>query len=77
MSLIVGIDNDKLEFIEADGQLVVTVKNLTEAIVDREVFLDAYITHCKDCKHETDHDCPINWGKTGEDFCSFAEKREE
>ena len=35
------------------------------------------LIRCKDCKHETDHDCPINWGKTGEDFCSFAEKREE
>lgn len=35
------------------------------------------LIRCKDCKHETDHDCPINWGKTGEDFCSFAERKEE
>ena len=33
------------------------------------------LVRCKDCKHETDHDCPINWGKTGEDFCSFAERK--
>ena len=56
--MIVGIDNDKLEFIATDdGQLVVTLRNLTEAIADREEFLNACVTHCKDCKHYADECC--------------------
>lgn len=30
---------------------------------------------CRDCMHYTDHDCPISWGKTEDDFCSFGERR--
>lgn len=33
------------------------------------------IIRCKDCIHKFDHDCPIDWGKTDSDFCSFAERR--
>ena len=32
---------------------------------------------CADCRHNGsfDTDCPIKWGKTDSDFCSFAERR--
>ena len=33
------------------------------------------IIMCKDCIHKYDHDCPIDWGKTDSDFCSFAERK--
>ena len=49
-----------------------------------EIYADTIKEHnlqelirCKDCTHETDHDCPISWGKTGDDFCSFAERKDE
>lgn len=32
------------------------------------------IIQCKDCIHIHDNDCPIDWGKTDYDFCSFAER---
>ena len=34
------------------------------------------VVRCRECIHSTDHDCPISWGKTDEDFCSFAERRD-
>lgn len=34
------------------------------------------VVRCKDCIHMRDLDCPINWPKTEEDFCSFGERRE-
>lgn len=84
--MIVGIDNDKLKFIATDdGQLVVTLRNLTEAIADREKFLNACVTHCKDCKYakcieqnddwlECSHDKRV---MHGDGFCSWAERKEE
>ena len=33
------------------------------------------IIMCKDCIHIHDNDCPIDWGKTDYDFCSYAERR--
>lgn len=84
--MIVGIDNDKLEFLATDdGQLVVTVRNLTEAMVDREGFLDAYVTHCKDCKDFTGKWCILNSRKefdpedrlvNGDGFCAWAERKD-
>lgn len=79
--MIVGIDNDKLKFIATDdGQLVVTLRNLTEAIADREEFLNACVTHCKDCKHEQTLDCPLQtvWDVMPRSFyCACAERKEE
>lgn len=35
------------------------------------------IVRCKDCMHLHDHECPISWGKTDDDYCSFAEQKDE
>ena len=35
------------------------------------------IVQCKDCIHLHDHDCPITWGKTDDDYCSFGERNDE
>ena len=35
------------------------------------------IVRCKDCIHLHDHDCPIDWGKTDDDYCSFGEREDE
>ena len=35
------------------------------------------IVRCKDCIHLHDHDCPIDWGKTDDDYCSFGERKDE
>lgn len=81
--MIVGIDNDKLEFIATDdGQLVVTLRNLTEAIADREEFLNACVTHCKDCKHMHEDGVESYCDDSGryidgDGFCSWAERKEE
>lgn len=32
------------------------------------------IIRCMDCRHIRDNDCPIYWGKSDYDFCSFAEE---
>ena len=34
------------------------------------------IIRCRDCIHAHDHDCPVNWGRTDDDYCSWAEKEE-
>lgn len=33
------------------------------------------VVRCKDCIHAGDRDCPIDWPKNGEDYCSFGERR--
>ena len=33
------------------------------------------VVRCKDCIHLRDHDCPIDWGKTDDDYCSFGARR--
>ena len=33
------------------------------------------IIRCKDCEHWTNDDCPFAWGKVGDAFCSYAERR--
>lgn len=51
--------------------------NEYQRIIDRFMaFASAQpeIIRCKDCCHIHDGDCPISWGKTEEDFCSFAER---
>ena len=49
--MIIGIDNDKLQFIaDSNGKLVVTLENLTDAIVKKELLQNCVITRCKDCK---------------------------
>lgn len=35
------------------------------------------VVYCKDCIHLHDHDCPIDWGKTDDDYCSFGERKDE
>ena len=37
------------------------------------------LVRCKDCMHNGsfDTDCPIQWTRTDEDFCSFAEMLDE
>lgn len=35
------------------------------------------VVRCKDCIHLHDHDCPIAWGKTDYDYCSFGERKDE
>ena len=34
------------------------------------------IIRCHDCIHAHDHDCPISWRRTDDDYCSWAEKEE-
>jgi len=34
------------------------------------------VVMCKDCIHAGDRDCPIDWPKNWEDYCSFGERRE-
>lgn len=33
------------------------------------------VVRCKDCIHIHDHDCPITWDKTGDDYCSYGERK--
>ena len=33
------------------------------------------VVRCGDCIHAGDRDCPIDWPKNGEDYCSFGERR--
>lgn len=33
------------------------------------------VVRCKDCIHARDRDCPIDWPKNGEDYCSYGERR--
>ena len=47
----------------------------TEAILRRLPSAQHEIIMCKDCTHIHDNDCPIDWGKTDYDFCSYAERR--
>ena len=35
------------------------------------------LVRCKDCIHLHDRDCPIDWGKTDDDYCSFGEQEDE
>ena len=85
--MIVGIDSDKLEFLATDdGQLVVTVRNLTEAMVSRQDFLDAYVTHCKDCAlwNDADSEHFVGYCTEGDgekitfrnEWCCWAEREE-
>ena len=32
------------------------------------------IIRCCDCIHAHDHDCPVKWGRTDDDYCSWAER---
>ena len=34
------------------------------------------LVRCKDCIHLHDHDCPIDWGITDDDYCSFGERKD-
>lgn len=34
------------------------------------------VIRCKDCEHMHDNDCPIHWGKTETDYCSYGEQGE-
>ena len=61
---IIGIDPYNREFVgrvKYALQLVPTVDAVE-------------VVRCKECRHRHDGDCPISWGKTDEDFCSFAER---
>ena len=78
--MIVGIDNDKLKFVaDNNGKLVVTLENLTDAIVKKELLLNCVITRCKDCLWHYGTICRRNntmfWNDDG--FCSYAERKEE
>lgn len=90
--MIIGIDNDKLKFVaDSNGKLVVTLENLTDAIVKKELLQNCVITRCKDCKYWcTDdgmfkdiderqwHHCSHIGIDTEEYFfCSEAERKEE
>ena len=47
-----------------------------QRIIDRFmafVFAQPEIIRCRDCIHAHDHDCPVNWGRTDDDYCSWAE----
>ena len=35
------------------------------------------IIQCGECIHYHDHDCPIDWALTENDYCSYGERREE
>lgn len=35
------------------------------------------IVQCKDCIHKYDGDCPIEWPKTDDDYCSYGERNEK
>ena len=46
-----------------------------ENMIDRVPAADVVeVVRCRECIHSSDHDCPISWGKTDNDFCSFAER---
>ena len=48
-----------------------------QRIIDRFmafVFAQPEIIRCRDCIHAHDHDCPVNWGRTDDDYCSWAER---
>ena len=42
--------------------------------VPNEIIAGDIIT-CGQCMHKYDGDCPISWGKTDDDYCSYAERR--
>lgn len=47
-----------------------------ENMIDRVPAADVVeVVRCKDCIHAGDRDCPIDWPKNGEDYCSFGERR--
>ena len=88
--MIIGIDNDKLQFIaDSNGKLVVTLENLTDAIVKKELLQNCVITRCKDCKlsmsgidkyNEQYILCQLHersYGVTDDGFCNWAEREEE
>lgn len=35
------------------------------------------VVRCKDCIHTHDHDCPITWDKTENDYCSYGERKDD
>lgn len=35
------------------------------------------LIRCEYCCHLHDHDCPVDWPKQPNDFCSWAERRED
>ena len=47
--------------------------NLTCTDVSDRDFVE--VVRCKDCIHADDRDCPIDWPKNEEDYCSFGERR--
>ena len=81
--MIIGIDNDKLKFVaDSNGKLVVTLENLTDAIVKKELLQNCVITRCKDCKkfvvEEDQAYCLDMYGQCDENgFCAWAERKEE
>ena len=89
--MIIGIDNDKLKFVaDSNGKLVVTLENLTDAIVKKELLLNCVINaeptvdavpviRCKDCLWHYGTICRRNntmfWNDDG--FCSYAERKND
>lgn len=74
----------KHKYISQDAAIdAVDVCNLHRGIIDalQAIISDipsadvVEVVRCKDCIHAGDRDCPIDWPKNGEDYCSFGERR--
>lgn len=68
----------EVTFCFTDGTKLTRIEN----IADITTFLEQHeeyvkVVRCKDCIHLHDHDCPIDWGKTDDDYCSFGEREDE
>lgn len=54
-------------------ELVLPAEDIVTAMTMAVNALMEQPLHCKDCRHIRDHDCPITWPKTEDDYCSYAE----
>lgn len=74
----------KHKYIRQDAAIdAVDVCNLHRGIIDalQAIISDipsadvVEVVRCKDCIHAGGRDCPIDWPKNGEGYCSFGERR--
>lgn len=59
---------------EALTRVFVEHRDIAEKVINKIPSVQPEIIRCRDCIHAHDHDCPVNWGRTEDDYCSWAER---
>jgi len=59
---------------EALTRVFVEHRDIAEKVINKITSAQPEIIMCRDCIHAHDHDCPVNWGRTEDDYCSWAER---